>query len=460
MSRRLWVWGLPVAVFLTFLPALRFALVYDDHEQLVINPRLTSWSYVPGYFMTHLWAHLPEPGHYYRPVFLLWFRVIDALLGAPAPIWHLASIVAHLAAAAAVFLMIRRMVNDLDSALLAAALFALYPLNAEVVAWVSSGGDLLLTLFLVLCVYFYVGRRQAISPASILFAALAMFTKESGIVAPALIFTYEWTRSRLKDAAVNTVPYALPLILYMAFRVHALGTPAVVAVRSMSMATMLMTWPRLLAFYAWHLLWPMHLSPCYDISLESSPLPLLLLIALTAGALWGLRRANANVRFGAAWFVITLIPSLAIRYTDWNDYVHDRYLYLPLVGLALIAAEGIKRIRFNISRAVVAAAVLLLLCLGIRMNIEVWRDNIALFRRAVEVAPGNHYVRNNLALAYIKAHREPEAYPLLRQSIELFPDLPDGYENMAYYYQQVGDLPEAERYYRMSVSVSQRASPR
>jgi hypothetical protein len=60
MPRTLLIGAIVVVTFLLFLPTIRYALVYDDFEQIVTNPRLTGWSYLPGYFTTHLWAAAPK----------------------------------------------------------------------------------------------------------------------------------------------------------------------------------------------------------------------------------------------------------------------------------------------------------------------------------------------------------------------------------------------------------------
>ena len=446
MRERLQLGAVLLLVFVVFMPSMHYELVYDDFQQLVTNPRLTAWSYVPGYFTSNLWSHLPELPHYYRPVFLLWFRLLYATLGAPSSTWHFASILAHVATTACVFVLIRRLVDDFKGAALAAVLFAIHPIDAEPVAWVSSAGDPLVTIFLTLSVSYYVKRMGPVSLCSILFAALAMFTKEAGIVAPPLILAYEWTHSRLKNAVVAAAPYALPALLYLAFRVHALGNPMKVAGPT-SLAAMIFTWPRLLSLYALHLIWPVHLGLGYDVPVETAFWPLLLLLGVIAGLGWLLRGSSANIRFGAAWFGITLIPSLAIRYIDSHDYVHDRYLYLPTVGLALVAAVWFARIRFTRPRVIAAGALALALCWGTRANLRVWQNNISLFSRAIETDPQNPDFRNNLAVAYIDAHRESEAYPLLKQLIEMYPWYADGYYNMGYYYQQIGNPEEAKRYY-------------
>jgi len=451
MPRILLIGAIVVVTVLVFLPTIHYALVYDDFEQIVTNPRLTAWSYLPGYFTTHLWAHSPlQPPNYYRPIFLVWLRLVEVALGPPSTIWHLASILTHLGAMIAGLMLVYRMTGDFIHAALATALFAIHPIHTEPVAWISSAADPLLTIFLVLSVYFYIDRKGPISFLSLLFTTLAMFTKEAGIVAPALILAYEWTQSGFKKAIAGVVPYFLPALLYMAFRMNALGNLATGVPPNMSVGAMVLTWPRVLAVYAAHLAWPFHLSVCYDVPIETARWPLLLLIVAVAALTWAIRGSSANVRFGAAWFAITLVPSLGLRYLLTGDYVHDRYLYLPSFGLVLVFAVWLSRVRWTPAQVVIAGAITLAFCLGTRSNLRIWQNDVSLFQRAVETAPRNPYAKNNLADAYLKAHRESEAFPLLKEVIALSPGYRLGYYNMGRYYQQTGDYVEAEHYFSIS----------
>jgi protein O-mannosyl-transferase len=178
--------------------------------------------------------------------------------------------------------------------------------------------------------------------------------------------------------------------------------------------------------------------------------PLAALAILVSGLIGMVRRGSATLKFGAAWFAITLLPALGLRYLFMGDYVHDRYLYLPSVGLAIMAGVGFSRLRFNLQQAVAACALAMAFCWATRADLSIWRDDISLFRRAVETAPNNPYAKNNLADAYLKSHREAEALPLLEQVIALDPNYRLGYYNMARYYQQVGNLEEADRYFSIS----------
>jgi protein O-mannosyl-transferase len=299
--------------------------------------------------------------------------------------------------------------------------------------------------------------RRWVKPA-ILFALLAMFTKEIGIVAPLLLFAYDWTYSGFRRAASNAPPYVLlSAVLYIAFRMNALGSAVTAAHPEMSFTAMVPNWPRVLAAYARHLIWPVHLlSLSYDVSGGTFLWPLVLALAVLAVLVWLLRDNDPTIRFGAAWFAITLAPALAIRYITWDDYVHDRYLYLPSVGLALVAAVWLGRIRFTVLRSVAACTLVVLLCWGTRLNLRIWQDGVSLFTRAMETAPRNMMVKNNLAEAYLTAQRPSEAFPLLQQLLRDYPNFDLAIRNMARYYWEIGNVEEADRYREISRQLGKR----
>jgi len=436
-----------------FLPTLWYGLVFDDRVQIVGNYRLTSWNYFLSYFTTHLWAHLPLTKTWYRPLFLVWLRLCYVVLGPPSSKWHLASILAHLATTWAVFALLHRLTKDFKSAIVSAALFGVHPIHIESVAWVSAVEDPLVTLFLVLAVYLYIGRSGPISPLSLLAAFLAMLTKEVGVMAAGLIFAYEWTHSSLKNAVVAVLPYLFPTTLYLALRYHATGNLSS-SQRYMSLSSMFLTWPRLLLTYLEHLMWPIHLSVMYNVAVENRVWPLLLLIVIVAALLWRSgRAADANIRFGAAWVAITIAPALAIRYFA-NDFLHDRYLYTPSVGLVLMVGAALTRMRYTQLRLITIGVVFFALCVISASDMRIWHDDIRLLERALEYVPNSTTTRSDLAVVYMEAHRNTEAERLLQEAILLDPRAPYLYHNLSICKEQMGDHAEAIRLEAISIELA------
>ena len=68
------------ATYFVYAPVTAFSFVYDDIFQIVQNPRIDSWSLLPGYFTQHFWAHVPgTPANLYRPLVLVWFLINNSI---------------------------------------------------------------------------------------------------------------------------------------------------------------------------------------------------------------------------------------------------------------------------------------------------------------------------------------------------------------------------------------------
>ncbi len=439
-----------LVAFFLYLPSARYGLVNDDAAQILTNPRLTSWTYFPGYFTQHLWAQDPRVSHtYYRPLFLVWLRISRVVFGPTQPDWHIASVLAHMVAIGCVFLLLLRLTESANGAMLGAALFAVHPIQTESVAWLSASSDVLLAIFLVLTVYFFAASKSQVSFAPLLFAALAMFTKEIGVMAPLLVFVFAWTRTGLKEAAARTLPYLAVASAYLAVRVHALGGMGQ-AMDNMPLRVVVLTWPPVLLRYALHIVWPARLSLSYDVPIGMSIWPLLLLIVAVAAIVWLLRNADRNVKFGAAWVAIILLPALDFRHMAYDEYVPDRYFYAPMAGLALIAASLLAKVKFNARTMAVAGVVLAALAAQTCRTLPIWENNLTLFSRAVETNPNNLYELNGLAYSYLEFHRPLDALPLLKRLLAEYPDEPVVNYNMACCYQELGNQQMAAYYFSIS----------
>jgi 4-amino-4-deoxy-L-arabinose transferase-like glycosyltransferase len=156
--------GIAAVLALTFAvysQTLYFQFVHDDVGQIVENPAVHSWSAVPTYFTSHVWEGFDpgELGNYFRPIFLLWLRINDAVFGNRAWGWHLSTILAHLLTTFLVYLLIQRVGLSRDVAVLAALIFGLHPAHIEAVTWISGVTEPLLGIFLVASFLCYLRSR-------------------------------------------------------------------------------------------------------------------------------------------------------------------------------------------------------------------------------------------------------------------------------------------------------------
>src|ERR1700740_1846768 len=52
-----WTWAIPCALAsVIYLPSLFNGFIRDDHVQIVNNPQVQSWEYLPRLLTTHLWS--------------------------------------------------------------------------------------------------------------------------------------------------------------------------------------------------------------------------------------------------------------------------------------------------------------------------------------------------------------------------------------------------------------------
>ena len=189
-----------------------------------------------------------------------------------------------------------------------------------------------------------------------------MLEKETALILPGLLLVYEWifgtewgrpleVRRILTwcgEALGKIWPYFFLVALYVPARIYALkGFNHVVT--PLSVAQLVFTWPSLAGFWIRHLIWPAGLSTFYNFPAVLHPtarnfiLPAIFDIAVGFGV-FACVRSSRPAAFFAVWLVLPLIPLLNLRVFIANDFAHDRYLYLPSVGLAVLVAMLLKKV--------------------------------------------------------------------------------------------------------------------
>lgn len=419
----------------TFLDSVGGDFVWDDFGNVVENGALRSAARIPDI----LRSPLAEYSLYYRPVpLLLWMGLLSAF-GTAAAAFHVANVALHAASAVLVFLLARRAAPARSPwpALAGAVIFAVHPVNAESVAWISGGVDVCTTFFAVLALYAHARgeppawRWRVVSALALL---LALLSKEAALaVVPAmvgwdLLFRRDGVRSPAL-AARAWGPALLVTALYFGLRVHALGE--VVAGEPIARNSLVAA-PVLLARYLEYLVAPVRLAALHDVRLE---FPLLsvetLRAAVPLAALLGLAivavRRPRQLGIPLALVILPLLPVVSSqtwsRSVDWSNRFGERHLYLSTVGLGLaVAAVGAwaEDRALGVRRALAVAALLLAATLGVttaRRNL-VWRDEVTLWTDAVAKYPSFAFARMNLGLALLD--RDPgRAAAEMREAVRL-----------------------------------------
>lgn len=406
--------------------------VYDDVRQIQQNRLIQDPELLGEALVSDVWAFKGDRGsgwsQYWRPSFVLWLAANERLFGTEDPFgWHVLNALLHAAVVVLGHFWLRGLGMPRAIAGAAMLLFAVHPVHVESVAWISGSPDLLMslgTLGALLCVVADLRRpRIAVRIAGWALFAFAQLAKESALLVPALVFAAAFSigdgagQQRRRAALLAATPYALISLVYAV--VHARIAPTIEVHWDPGWGGMLLTAPRVLAFYLRQCFIPFEIGPAYplrvveagELARASSWLPLG--VCLAAGvALLRISRGDRVRRLGLLLFAVPLLPAFYLRAFRQEEIVHDRYLYLPLLGMLLAtvpaAADLVRRVRPASHRRSGAALLgLLALSLAIataRAN-RTWRTEESLWTRAVETAPNASHAWAELANVHYRVSR-------------------------------------------------------
>jgi hypothetical protein len=441
---RAWLPWLPVLLATAvFSSALHASFQFDDWRVVLEDPRVASlaawWESMPGmrallkftYALNHEWDAAPAG-----------FRAVNIAL--------------HALNAALVFVLARQLaqrlrVADATGAAIIATVtglvFALHPVQAESVTYISGRSNVLATLGCLLALLAWLrGREPGAAWGWMLLAALcqvaALAGKETAAVLPLAMLLClageHWPARR--DLIAPLVLCALVVALFMLAWPHlpydyllrtsldTRGLLANLAVQAQGVSYLvgqLFLWNRLNA------------DPMLQPAAAFTPVVLLqgavLAAALVAGLL-ALRR-RPWLGFGILWFFLWLAPtnSLLARL----DVANDRQLYFAIVGPAWLLGVGIAHARRWAPQAVLLLAVAL--SYGATVRNRVYATETIFWRDVVAKSPHNLRAWNNLGMALAVECQPAEAAQVFEEAIRRDPDDPRPQVNLALL--QRGELP-------------------
>jgi len=455
MTRTLAVFGL--LVFATLAVYLQLAdrpfLEYDDGLYVTGNPIVQQGVSVE----TVAWAFANTDAYIWHPLTWLSYLLDSDLYGIEsAGPWLLTNLAWHIAATLALLAALRALTGRFWPCAFVAALFALHPIQVEPVAWVSGRKEVMAGFFLILSLWAYARYAVQRTPArylALLVAVLLCFgAKGSHVGLPFLLLLLDyWPLGRLRRDMGGRAAAWLLLEKAPILAVAVASIVLHVATASTAYSPWLGDPPLLeraadgaMAYAATvgRLLWPDALAIVYPTPRQMGLPPLAwsrvvgvlaLLLAITAlAAAAGRRRGYLLV--GWLWFLGMLLPMIGLLPSGLR-VMHDRYAYVPMIGLGVALAFGAAdlRVRLRVPRSVVSAFALALLAVCAFASFrqaQVWRDSLSLFDHALAVTERNavvHYFRGNTLAArgdHAGAVRDWEA------AIAIYPDHAEVHNNL------------------------------
>ena len=444
-----------------YLPALGAGFVtWDDDYNFLSNPhyRGLGWSQL-AWMLTTAWS-----GHW-TP--LTWFTLsLDWTLWGMRPFgYHLTSLLLHAANGVVFFAAAERLLARAlpggsgagirAGAMVAALLFAIHPLRAESVVWVTERRDVLSGLFYLLTVLTYlraadaelVERRRWLT-LSVAAFVLAMMSKAIVVSLPLVLLVLdvyplrrlptrwpELTTSRVRPVLLEKIPYVLVAL--------AGGLTAVRLATSFTTAAEYPWWAHPgvfgydLVFYLWKTAVPYGLSPLYELphrwdSLDPRLVIGVLLPVVVTIVLFVWRRHWPAALPVWGVYIVTLVPVGGLAVHNGPQIAADRYTYLACLGIALLAGGGIALVQRAeclapaLRRFVAASTVTALAGLAVLSwhQSEAWRDSLSLWEHAVAVDPSCAHCQRGLGASRYAAGDAAGAVDPLRRAVAMRPDIP------------------------------------
>lgn len=453
-----------IAIFATYCPLLTSEFsTFDDNQTIVANP----WLNPPKWeSLEQFWNPRKPVMDIYIPLTYSLWAGVAALSYVPVPdpttgaylnpwIFHGANIVVHCIAALLAFAILRRLTKSSWASAAGAALFALHPVQVEPVAWISGMKDVLAGCMGLLAIWQYIAfadseesqtpssRRWLSYALAILAFICAMLTKPSAVVVPLLAGAIDvgLLKRSWQQMIISLAPWlalTVPIILegHFAQPASQLGYITPIHLRPLIALDAL-------GYYLYKLVLPIWHSIVYDRTPQSvlrhgwlyftwiAP------VAVALGA-WLYRKRFPALLTGIAIYWLAVLPVLGLVPFDFQDHstVADHYLYLAMLGPAIIAAFALARAR---GRAVIGSCIIAIIVMASWSFIQTlpWHDSMSLYRHALAVNPHGWVPRNNLAVLEDNAGHHTLALQLLQQAQQ---DVPPSVGDRAAQLESLGDV--------------------
>lgn len=394
------LFALALAVYWNSFPG---TFHFDDYPRLLENPRVSGPSFDYSMFLQQYGG---------RPLTLLTFHWNQRLFGPDPLAFHLVSVFLHGVAVVLFFAFLRRIAVARWTALLAAVIFAIHPLQSQAVNYIWSRSMLLMSCFAFLSLLFY--RRHPLWALACL--QLAIWSRAEAVV---LVLPLIWLTSRhwWKPALLAAVN--LSAILFFLIRHQPLET-------AFSHSQPLEYWlaqGKVTLIYVSKMLVPAGLSvehPAVNISAGSGLLWWLFLASILF-LLWQLRSRQPLILLGSVWILLWLAPAQLVPNADM---LNESRIYLALAGFALISSTLLKTLvlRWNKTGLTLLFTCLVIGCLGTIERNRVWADDLLLWQEAARAAPAKPRARYNLGIALLKEGQARKAEIQFLESLQLDPE--------------------------------------
>lgn len=486
------VWWMPLLIIaagvIAYFNSLDVPFIFDDYNSIVDNATIRS--------LRNLGAIIFPPaqmGVSGRPILNLSLAINYAISGLNPRGYHVVNIAIHIAAALALFGLVRRtcLSPRLRSAmgrrapliaLAAALIWAVHPLGTMSVTYVIQRAESMVSLAYLLTLYFAARGFASMKPSvwfllSIVSCALGMGCKEVMVTAPIAVLFYDgvFFSQSIRGALTRKLFYACLLATEVILlglvasnpRSHSAGF----SYKDISALEYLRTQPQVILHYLTLVFWPHPL--CLDSDWPIAQGLSQIFPAAAAVVIMLIWAGIAMFRGSAAGFLVVLVFLVLAPTSSFvpiNVVASDHRMYLAsaaficlIVGAIYQAMTGRRAASSTDAPsgqplAAIAAGLLVaagLTVLTVQRN-RVYQSELSIWTDTVRLRPENPRAVNSLGFALTHLGRFEESIPYYRRAIALKPQYVDAHFNLAEDLRRVGKKEEALAEYDAALAIDPR----
>jgi len=465
-----------VSTLVAYIPGMRGDFIWDDDANITANPNMRT---LEG--LKETWVN-PRANQQYYPVTHTSFWIEYQIWGLKPFPFHVTNVLLHSVSAILLWVLLRRL--RVPGAWFAAGIFALHPVHAESVAWITERKNNLSVMFYLASMLAYVRfagldegegggewvAKWRIYLVSFVFFVLAFLAKSVTVTLPiALGIITWWKRGRL---SFRDVIYLAPMVMLGAgmgwltehleqHHVGALGweweipflAKVIVAGRSCWFFVGKLLWPSNLIFV--YPKWKVDPGELWQYVYPVGAVAVVVLLYILRG------RIGRGPLTAVLYYGVTLSPAFSflnvffMRYS----YVQDHFVYPASIGIITLVAALVTvglRTAFSgdVARYVIPAVYgIVLAALGVLLwqHCHIYENNVVLWNDTLSKNPTAWMAHNNLGNEVLREGRIEEAIRRYKTAIRLAPKQPVIYYNLGTVYAKQGRIRDAEMQFRQAL---------
>lgn len=421
--------------WLAYINVINGEFIWDETTLIVKNEYTHSFKYFAKWFTDDSIAGSGlMHGNLYRPFSTVIYATIYSIFGLNTIPYHAVNILFHIANAFFVYLLLQKFDFKKFGSLLAAAIFLLHPVQTESVSYIAGLPDVLSPFFILLGILLLLGRPRPITLAIILI--LAILSKETGIifVPLAVVALYfkkdDFTKTEMNSKIKTLIILSAITLIYVFLRSTILNFSGTFSlsfaesVYSQNALFRVYTFFAVLVEYAILIFYPTNLyfEKALEIYAYISPQVAvgILIAAITTIMAVVSYHKRRHFLFAYAWFIVSIALVSGILIPS-NATYREHWLYMPLIGIALLIAsilEGLKNNRRQ--KTFLAAGVILLIIFVsqvINRNRE-WKSVEAFFKNEIEHYDGSSRVHEQFGRYFFEKKNYETAIEHFQMGIE------------------------------------------